>query len=114
MFSEPFVARQQGGDPRALLASDIGFNPICCSVVIATEETIAQRADIVRALVEASIEGWEHYLRDGQETNKAHKLAQSRNGPRYTGLRGGRVGSARLRSSSQRKGTRPYEQRTME
>ena len=24
----------------------------------------------MRAVVEASIEGWEHYLRDGQETNK--------------------------------------------
>lgn len=69
VFSEPFVARQQGGDPRALLVSDIGFNPYA-SVIIATEETIAQRANIVRALVEASIEGWEHYLRDGQETNQ--------------------------------------------
>ena len=69
VFSEPFVARQQGGNPRALLVSDIGFNPYA-SVIIATEETIAQRTDIVRAVVEASIEGWEHYLRDGQETNK--------------------------------------------
>ena len=69
VFSEPFVARQQGGNPRALLVSDIGFNPYA-SVVIATEETIAERTDIVRAVVEASIEGWEHYLRDGQETNQ--------------------------------------------
>ena len=69
VFSEPFVARQQGGNPRALLVSDIGFNPYA-SVIIATEETIAQRTDIVRAVVEASIEGWEHYLRDGQATNK--------------------------------------------
>ena len=69
VFSEPFVARQQGGNPRALLVSDIGFNPYA-SVVIATEETITQRTDIVRAVVEASIEGWEHYLRDGQETNQ--------------------------------------------
>ena len=69
VFSEPFVARQQGGNPRALLVSDIGFNPYA-SVIIATEETIAQRTDIVRAVVEASIEGWEHYLRDGQETNQ--------------------------------------------
>lgn len=69
VFSEPFVARQQGGNPRALLVSDIGFNPYA-SVVIATEKTIAQRSDIVRAVVEASIEGWEHYLRDGQKTNQ--------------------------------------------
>ena len=69
VFSEPFVARQQGGNPRALLVSDIGFNPYA-SVIIATEETIAQRTDIVRAVVEASIEGWEHYLRDGQKTNQ--------------------------------------------
>ncbi len=69
VFSEPFVARQQGGDPRALLVADIGFNPYA-SVLIATEETIAQRTDIVQALVEASIEGWSHYLRDGEETNR--------------------------------------------
>ncbi len=69
VFSEPFVARQQGGNPRALLVSDIGFNPYA-SVLIATEETIGQRADLVRAVVEASIQGWEHYLRDPQETNR--------------------------------------------
>ncbi len=69
VFSEPFVARQQGGDPRALLVSDIGFNPYA-SVLIATEETIGQRADLVRAVVEASIQGWEHYLREPQETNR--------------------------------------------
>lgn len=69
VFSEPFVARQQGGDPRALLVSNIGFNPYA-SVLIATEETIGQRADLARAVVEASIQGWEHYLRDPQETNR--------------------------------------------
>ena len=69
IFSEPFVARQQGGDPRALLVSEIGFNPYA-SVLIATETTIAQKADIVRAVVEASVEGWAHYLRDPEQTNQ--------------------------------------------
>jgi NitT/TauT family transport system substrate-binding protein len=69
IFSEPFVARQQGGDPKALLVSDIGFNPYA-SVLIATESTIAQRADIARAVVEASVEGWAHYLREPEQTNR--------------------------------------------
>lgn len=69
VFSEPFVARQQGGDPKALLVSDIGFNPYA-SVLIATESTIAQRADIARAVVEASVEGWAHYLREPEQTNR--------------------------------------------
>ena len=27
VFSEPFVARKEGGDPRVLMLSDLGFNP---------------------------------------------------------------------------------------
>jgi NitT/TauT family transport system substrate-binding protein len=69
IFSEPFVAKQQGGDPKALLVADIGFNPYA-SVLIATESTVAQRADIVRAVVGASVKGWAHYLRDPEQTNR--------------------------------------------
>ncbi len=69
VFSEPFVARQQGGDPRALLVADIGFNPYA-SVLIATEATIAQRTDVVAAMTAAVVEGWDHYLRQPQATNQ--------------------------------------------
>ena len=69
VFSEPFIARQQGGDPHILLVADIGFNPYA-SVLIATETTIAQRADIAAAMTGATVEGWEHYLRQPEATNR--------------------------------------------
>ena len=69
IFSEPFVAKSKGGDPRSLLVADIGFNPYA-SVLIATEETIAARPDIVKAVVQASVEGWAKYLADPTQTNR--------------------------------------------
>ena len=68
VFSEPFVARSKGGDPRALLVADIGFNPYA-SVLIATEETIASNRQLVESVVRASINGWKTYLTDPQDTN---------------------------------------------
>jgi NitT/TauT family transport system substrate-binding protein len=68
VFSEPFVARKQGADPRVLMVSDIGFNPYA-SVLIATEATVAQRPELVAALVRACASGWEKYLRDPGPTN---------------------------------------------
>ena len=74
IFSEPFVARQKGGDPQALLVADIGFNPYA-SVLIATAETIDRRPDIAAAMTRASIAGWDHYLRDPEATNRhIHQL----------------------------------------
>ena len=69
IFSEPFVAKTKGGDPKALLVADIGFNPYA-SVLIASEETIAAKTQLVEAVVRASIKGWEKYLADPQTTNR--------------------------------------------
>ena len=69
IFSEPFTARAKGGDPKTLLVSDIGFNPYA-SVLIATQDQITAHPKVVRAMVQASVAGWQHYLRDGQETNE--------------------------------------------
>ena len=69
VFSEPFVAKSKGGDPNALLVSDIGFNPYA-SVLIATEETIATDRRLVEAVVRASIKGWQQYLADPEATNR--------------------------------------------
>ena len=68
VFSEPFVARKKGGDPRALLVADIGFNPYA-SVLIARDADIGQKPELVGAVVRASIRGWERYLRDADSTN---------------------------------------------
>jgi NitT/TauT family transport system substrate-binding protein len=74
VFSEPFVARKQGADPRVLMVADVGFNPYA-SVLITTEETIARRPELVKAVVRACLTGWAHYLRDPGPTNQhIHQL----------------------------------------
>lgn len=68
VFSEPFVAREQGGDPHVLMVSDVGFNPYT-SCLITSEKTRADRSDIVKKIVACSIRGWEQYLKAPQQTN---------------------------------------------
>jgi NitT/TauT family transport system substrate-binding protein len=68
LFSEPVIARQHGAKVRALLVADTGFNPYA-SVLITTREIIEKHPDLARALTEASVEGWLHYLENPQETN---------------------------------------------
>lgn len=68
-FSEPFVAKEAGGDPRVLMLSDIGFNPYA-SVLVTTEEMIANEPGTVRRMVTASIAGWKAYLSDPKATNQ--------------------------------------------
>ncbi len=74
VFSEPFVARKQGGDPHVLMVSDLKFNPYT-SLLITNEETIDTQGDLVRKMVEASVAGWAAYLKDPGPTNELiHKL----------------------------------------
>lgn len=67
-FSEPFVAQEAGADPKVLMLSDIGFNPYA-SVLVTTEDTIANQPEIVRGMVTASAAGWRAYLHDPTSTN---------------------------------------------
>lgn len=69
LFSEPVLARRQGAQPRALLVADTGFNPYA-SALIATGTTIATRPEVVRAMVQASVDGWHRYLEDPGPTNR--------------------------------------------
>ena len=69
ILSESFVAKSKGGDPLSLLVADIGFNPYA-SVLIATEETISAKTELVEAVVRASVKGWEKYLADPPATNR--------------------------------------------
>ncbi len=74
VFSEPFVAKEKGGDPKVLMVSDIGFNPYA-SVLVTTETVIKQRPDLVKSVVSASVKGWEQYLADATKTNEAiHRM----------------------------------------
>jgi NitT/TauT family transport system substrate-binding protein len=68
VFSEPFVAREQGGDPLALMISDLGFNPYT-SVLFTTEDVIRQQPDLVRRFVAAIANGWQNYLQAPESTN---------------------------------------------
>lgn len=69
VFSEPFVAEQQGGDPLNLMVSDLGFNPYT-SVLITRAEVIAKQPELVRRMVEACRFGWRKYLDDPTQTNE--------------------------------------------
>lgn len=69
IFSEPFVARSQGGDPRSLLVAEVGFNPYA-SVLIATESAIGDREQVVGGMVRAAVRGWDHYLREPEAINR--------------------------------------------
>ncbi len=69
VFSEPYLARRAGAEPRALMVSDLGFNPYT-SVLFARRELIASRPDVVGRMVRASARGWERYLRDPEQTNR--------------------------------------------
>jgi NitT/TauT family transport system substrate-binding protein len=69
IFSEPFVAQQEGGDPVSLLVADLGFNPYA-SLLFAASDTIAEQPELVRKMVRASIKGWETYLAEPERTNQ--------------------------------------------
>jgi NitT/TauT family transport system substrate-binding protein len=69
VFSEPFVARKEGGDPRVLMVSDLGFNPYT-SLLFAHEALPKDEPELVRKMVAASIRGWQRYLDSPEETNR--------------------------------------------
>jgi len=69
VFSEPFVAKEKGGDPKVLMLSEIGFNPYA-SLLVTTEDTIRDHPELVRKMVAASVRGWRAYLDDPVPVNK--------------------------------------------
>lgn len=74
VFSEPFVAREQNSDPKVLMLSEIGFDPYA-SLLVTTEDLIQQNPELVRNVVQASVEGWQSYLQNPTPVNEAlHQL----------------------------------------
>ena len=69
VFSEPFVATRQGGDPRCLMVSQIGFNPYA-SLLITRDDLVADDPELVAKMVRACTRGWRKYLDDPEETNR--------------------------------------------
>lgn len=70
VFSEPFVAKERGGDPEVLMVSEIGFDPYA-SVLITTEDVISESPELVGKVVRASVSGWQEYLQAPGVTNQA-------------------------------------------
>jgi NitT/TauT family transport system substrate-binding protein len=69
VFSEPFIATEQGSDPVSLMLSDIGYNPYA-SVLVTSERMLAEKPEVVRKMQEAARAGWLAYLKDPDSTNK--------------------------------------------
>ncbi|MBT4695023.1 MAG: ABC transporter substrate-binding protein [Planctomycetaceae bacterium] len=70
VFSEPFIAKQQGGDPRVLMVSELGFNPYA-SLLITRSDTVDAKPELIAAMVRASKQGWQTYLESPEKTNAA-------------------------------------------
>ena len=69
IFSEPFLAQQQGAATRNLMVSTLGFNPYT-SILITSGDQLQADRELVDAMVRASIRGWHKYLQDPVETNQ--------------------------------------------
>ena len=67
-FSEPFLAKEQGSDPRVLLVADAGFNPYT-SCLFTTTTFCERQSEVVRKMVSASARGWKEYLAHPNVTN---------------------------------------------
>ncbi len=60
--SEPFSIKQQAGfDPVVLLVADAGFKGYA-SLIATSNANIANKPDLVKRFVDASVEGWYSYL----------------------------------------------------
>ncbi len=69
-FSEPFLAKERGSDPRVLLVADAGFNPYT-SCLFTRADFADQQSEVVRKMVAASVRGWKEYLARPNATNVA-------------------------------------------
>jgi len=62
LSSEPYSIEKEGGfKPQIFPLADAGY-PGYANMVLVPEKWIAERPDAVQAFVDASIEGWMHYL----------------------------------------------------
>ena len=77
-FSEPLMAEQAGVPVTNLMMSEIGYNPYA-SCLVSTEKYIASNKRVVQKMVDASIQGWQKYLVEPDQTN-AYLLTQNKQG----------------------------------
>ena len=68
VFSEPVVARNRGSDPRALMVSQLGFNPYA-GIVMAPTKLVKTQPKVVAKFVKATRRGWLRYLESPAAAN---------------------------------------------
>ena len=75
--SEPFLIKQKGGfDPVVLLVADGGYKGYQ-NIITTSRKLIAEKPDLVRRFVDASIEGWYSFLYD--DPAPANKMIKTAN-----------------------------------
>lgn len=75
LSSEPFTVERQGGfTPVIFLLADYGYNPYNTTIET-TKQLVETNPDLVQRFVDASIQGWESYLKDPVPGNELIKQA---------------------------------------
>jgi NitT/TauT family transport system substrate-binding protein len=76
---EPAMVRATGEDPNVYMLADYGWNPYCAPFVTRTD-LVKKNPDLVRRVVQATIEGWYSYFNDPTPGNLLiKKLASGQN-----------------------------------
>ena len=63
---EPFALARQGIKTTTFLLSDYGYNPYA-NVLIVSKKMVAEKPDVVQRFVDASIKGWNDFLKGPRE-----------------------------------------------
>lgn len=74
--SEPFTAEKAGVKPQTFLLADYGYGSYSALIMV-RQDTLEKREAVVKAFVEASIEGWYAYLTG--DPAPAHALIKKQN-----------------------------------
>lgn len=69
LSSEPFAIEKGGVSPRVFLLSDYGYPPYATTIET-TRSMIAERPDVIRRFIQASMEGWKSYLANPEPGNR--------------------------------------------
>ncbi|MDG2382429.1 MAG: ABC transporter substrate-binding protein [Pirellulaceae bacterium] len=69
VFSEPYVAEENGAHPVCMMVSDLGFNPYS-SCLFTNEKLLNENPELVGKVVRAVRRGWQAYLQDPEPVNQ--------------------------------------------
>lgn len=70
--NEPYFVRKNGGDPKVILISEMGFDPY--RVIFTRRELVEEQPEAVAAFVEATIRGWAEYIDPAVDRTAANAL----------------------------------------